>query len=189
MVCTSSKSLQNVKNCITGLGSNGQSVVNDGASGLKYSTSLIRSTPAVLAAVLTQNLSIPQNVVTQLITPNIALDVQTNQYAASIFNVFGQNISGQPIWVHVSYSIAWSGAPSGNRQVWLQTNYSTERYGYVSDAGTNAGNVLNGSCTIYLPQGGSAAFYAFQSTNQSLDLVGGNASVTNRCRWQTVLIN
>ena len=75
MVCTSSKSLQNVKNCITGLGSNGQAVVNDGASGLKYSTSLIRSTPAVLAAVLTQNLSIPSNVVTQLVTPNIALDV------------------------------------------------------------------------------------------------------------------
>lgn len=189
MVCVSNKSLQNEKNCITGIGSDGQIVTSDGSSGLKYSTSLLRSTPAVLAAVLTQNYTIPQNVVTQLLSTNVALDVQTTQYAASIFNVLGQNISGQPIWVHVSYSITWSGAPAGNRQVWLQTNYSSERYGYVSDAGTNAGNTLNGSCTLYLPQGGSATFYAYQTTNQSLDLIGGNASVLNRCRWQTYLIN
>lgn len=189
MVCVSAKSLKNEKNCITGLGSEGQIVTSDGASGLKYSTSLLRNTPAVLAAVLTQNYTIPKNIVTQLLSTNVALDVQTTQYAASIFNVLGQNISGQPIWVHVSYSITWSGAPSGDRQVWLQTNYSSERYGYVSDAGTNAGNILNGSCTLYLPQGGSAAFYAFQSTNQSLDLIGGDASVLNRCRWQTCLIN
>ena len=189
MVCVSSKSLQNEKNCITGIGSDGQLVVSDGSGGLEYSNSLLRSTPAVLAAVLTQNYTIPQNTVTQLLSTNVALDVQTNQYAASIFNVLGQNISGKPIWVLVTYSITWSGAPSGNRQLWLQTSYSTERYGYVSDAGTNAGNIQNASCTLYLPQGASASFYAFQSTNQSLDLIGGNSSVLNRCRWQTVLLN
>jgi hypothetical protein len=188
MVCVSSKSLQNKQNCITGKGSDGQLVTSDGASGLEYSTSLLRATPAVLAAVLTQNYSVPNNVATQLLPTNVALDVATTAYAASIFNVFGQNISGQPIWVLVTYSITWVGANQGTRQLWLQTSYSNERYGYVSDAGTNSGNIQCGSCVLYLPQGASAAFWGFQSTNGDLSLVGGNSTVLNRSRWQTVLL-
>ena len=189
MVCTSTKTLQNNKNCITGQGTDGQLVTSDGTGGLRYSTSLLRQTPAILAAVLTQNYSVPNNTPTQLLSTNVALDVATTQYAASIFNVFGQNISGQPIWVHVSYSISWVGANQGTRQLWLQTSYSSERYGYISDQGTNSGNIQCGSCIIYLPVGASAAFWAFQNTNGVLSLVGGNSSVTNRSRWQTSLLS
>lgn len=184
-------SRKNIKNddCISGEGANGQIVISDGSGGLKYSTSLLRSTPAILAAVLTQNYSIPNNTPTQLLPTNVALDVSTTAYAANIFNVLGQNISGQPIWVLVTYSISWVGANQGSRQIWLQTSYSSERYGYVSDAGTNSGNVECGSCILYLPVGASASFYAFQSTSGSLSLIGGDSSVLNRSRWQTCLLN
>lgn len=171
-----------------GGGEDGQILVKDDPT--RWSDSLLRDDPAIFAPYLTANLSIPDNVITQLVTPNIALDLATSTpYAFEIFDVAGNNVTDKKIYVLVSYSIIFAGNQQGERQFWIQTSTSTTRYGMITQQGTNDGNVLTGSAMLGLDVGESAAFYVFHDSNASIDLQGGALVDERISKWQTVLLH
>lgn len=189
MTICNSKNLEN-STCLQdpGGGEVGQMLVKGNPT--RWSTSLLRDDPAIFAPYLTANLSIPPNIITQLITPNISLDANTTTPRAfEIFNVLGQNVANKKIFVLVTYSIIFAGNNQGQREFWIQTSTSTTRYGMITQIGSNDGNVLNGSCMLGLGIGESAAFFMFHTSNMAIDLQGGALTDPRISKWQTVLLN
>lgn len=189
MNCRFSKTTSNVK-CLQdpGGGEPGQILVKDDPT--RWSDSLLRDDPAIFAPYLTANLTIPMNVPTQLITGNIAIDLNTTTpYAFEIFDVLGNNVAPKKIYVLVTYSIIFAGNNTGERQFWIQTSTSTTRYGMVTQPGSNDGNVLTGSAMLGLGVGESAAFFMYHTASQPVDLVGGVLTDDKISKWQTVLLH
>lgn len=183
------KNLENSKGLQDpGGGESGQMLVQ--ANPTRWSTSLLRDDPAIFAPYLTQNLTIPQNTITQLVTPNIALDPDTTTLRAfEIFNVLGENVTSKKIFVLVTYSIIFVGNNQGERQFWIQTSASTTRYGMITQEGSSDGNVLAGAAMIGLDVGESAAFYVYHDSNMTVDLMGGALTDARISKWQTALVN
>lgn len=155
--------------------------------GFRWSKSLLRDQPAVLALKLTVNLPVPKDIDTQLVSANLQVEPQTTPYAFEIFNALGENVIGVPIRVLVSISISFDGANVGQRAVWMQSTDSTQRYGYVQNDGLNSGNTLNGTAVVLLNPNQAIQFWARQNSNTTLDILGGN--FVNATRWQAALLN
>jgi hypothetical protein len=183
------KNLEN-KKCLQdpGGGEVGQMLVKGNPT--RWSTSLLRDDPAIFAPYLTANLTIPKNVITPLVTPNISLDAATTTPRAfEIFNVLGENVTNKKIFVLVTYSIVFAGNNQGERQFWIQTSASTTRSGMITQDGASDGNVLAGAVMLGLDIGESAAFYVFHDSNMDVDLQGGALTDARISKWQTALVN
>src|SRR3990172_4834414 len=158
---------------------------------LRWSGSLLRDQPAVLSIKLGADVVIPNNVDFLLSSPNLLLDPATTFYSFSVFNITpggnGENITGVPIRLLVTFSVSFSGSNQGTRAIWLQLSDSTERYGYTQGAGTNAGDTINSATVIWLDTNQYATFWARQTTAGNLNILGGSAP--NATRWQSTLIN
>lgn len=158
---------------------------------LRWSGSLLRDQPAVLSIKLGANVTIPNNTDFLLASSNLLVDPATTLYSFSVFNITpggnGENITGVPIRLLVTFSVSFSGSNQGTRAIWLQLSNSTERYGFCQGAGTSAGDTINSACVIWLDTGAYAQFWARQTTNASLQILGGAAN--NATRWQSTLFN
>jgi hypothetical protein len=173
-------------------GSSRQLLVHaDTDNNLLWSGSLLRDQPAVLSIKLGANVSIPNNTDFLLSSPNLLIDPATTPYSFSVFNIsptgHGENITGVPIRLLVTFSVSFSGSNQGTRAIWLQLSDSSERYGFCQGAGTNAGDTINSACVIWLNTNQYATFWARQTTSTTLQILGGSA--VNATRWQSTLIN
>jgi hypothetical protein len=173
-------------------GNSGQILVHDQyADYLRWSGSLMRDQPAVLSIKLGADVPIPNNTDFLLASSNLLVDPATTVYSFSVFNITpggnGENITGVPIRLLVTFSVSFSGSNQGTRAIWLQLSNSSERYGFTQGAGTNAGDTINSACVIWLDTGAYAQFWARQTTSTTLNILGG--AVANATRWQSTLIN
>lgn len=181
-----------------------QLIIADGNEGTLFSTSLLGQEAAVLSVYASTNFTIPAAQTSYQLIPGgpdggtLGLDATaTTNRAFEIFNPFtGANNTNQRIMIQVSYSVSWEPLQTGQRGIWIQivdaqgmmTNPT--RYGLATTLGTNQGNAQSGSTVIGLQVGESAAFFVSNSSNQTVDMLGGDILVdTLVTKFQSALIN
>jgi hypothetical protein len=185
-------------------GTNDPLIISDGNEGTLFSTSLLGQEAAVLSVYAATSFTVPASTTSYQLIPGgpdggtLGLDTTaTTDYAFQIFNPFtGANNTTQRIMIQVSYSVSWEPLQTGTRGIWIQivddqggfTNLA--RYGLATTDGSNQGNAQAGSTVIGLQVGESAAFFVSNSSNQTVDMLGGDITTNPLVtKFQTALIN